>query len=248
MGSGVERLVKGVLRRRALDAALDRVRFRLDTFPQTGPLARFSHSSYQPLPWLGLDDARRGDGSRSRWEAIAGVLDELDGLETAIDLGANYGFFTIELARRGLATLAVENGPSAYRTALYALRRTDTRNAGVLVLEVSPSTVRLLPRTDVVLFLSLWHHLVRDTGLELATGMLGEIWARTARVLFFDTGENEMPAEFRLPRMEPDSRTWLEALLHETCEESAVKHLGLHAAFDADGAPTQRNLFAVIRG
>ncbi|HEY2934965.1 MAG TPA: hypothetical protein VGJ25_00110 [Gaiellaceae bacterium] len=247
MPSGVERLVKSVLRRRAIDAALDRLRFALDTFPQTGPLARFSHSSYQPLPWLGLADSKRAGGSRSRWLAIEGVLDELDGLATAADLGANYGFFTIELARRGLATVAVESGPSAYRTALYALRRTGVRDAGVLVLELGPGTIELLPRTDVVLFLSLWHHLVRDHGPEQATRLVRELWAHTGRVLFFDTGESEMPSEFRLPRMEPDGRTWLEAFLRETCAGGEVRYLGLHDAFDADGAPARRNLFAVVR-
>jgi hypothetical protein len=47
--------------------------------------------------------------------------------------------------------------------------------------------------------------------------------------------------------MEPDARTWLTEFLAETCKGSEIVHLGEHDAFDADGAPARRNLFAVTR-
>ena len=65
--------------------------------------------------------------------------------------------------------------------------------------------------------------------------------------MFFDTGENEMPACFGLPAMTPDPRSWLEHYLSDTCPGGEVRHLGRHAAFDADGNPCERNLFAVVR-
>jgi hypothetical protein len=65
--------------------------------------------------------------------------------------------------------------------------------------------------------------------------------------MFFDTGEDEMPPSFGLPEMTPDTRTWLEGYLSSTCAGSEVRHLGTHAAFDADGNPCRRNLFAVVR-
>ena len=55
-----------------------------------------------------------------------------------------------------------------------------------------------------------------------------------------------MSASFGLPAMEPDACAWLEHYLASTCAESHVQHLGRHAAFDADGNPAQRNLFAAI--
>jgi hypothetical protein len=77
--------------------------------------------------------------------------------------------------------------------------------------------------------------------------MLKTIWDRTGKVLFFDTGENEMTSDYGLPEMRPDSRSWLAGYLVETCEGSRIEHLGLHAAFDPAGRPVERNLFAVIR-
>jgi len=243
----VEGMLKEVLRRRRLDGAIDRIRLAIDTFPQTGPLSKLSYVSYQPLPWLGLTKGKRVAGSVSRWQAIASVLDELDGVETAADLGANVGYFTINVAERGIASIAVESNPVAYRTALYAIEKAGVGNAAVLTLELSSETLKLLPEVDVMVFLSLWHHLTRAEGLEVATELLRGIWARTRRVLFFDTGENEMPPEFRLPRMEPDGKTWLADFLARKCEGGEVRHLGLHDAFDAEGRPARRNLFAVVR-
>jgi hypothetical protein len=174
-------------------------------------------------------------------------LDERDDVTTGLDLGAGLGFFTISLAERGVATIGVENAAPAYRTALYAIERSGVTNAGLMILSIGPETVQLLPEADAVVFLSLWHHFVRVYGIDQATELLAEIWSRTGSVLFFDTGENEMDASFGLPPMEPDAQTWLTGLLSRVCEGGTVTHLGLHDAFDAEGRPAKRNLFAVSR-
>jgi hypothetical protein len=166
---------------------------------------------------------------------------------TGLDLGSNVGFFTFEMARAGIATIGVESHPTFYRTALYAARRLRLANVGILVLTLAPETVELLPATDAVLFLAVWHHLVRAHGLEAATAMLRTIWSRTERVLVFETGENEMPASYGLPPMTPDPRTWLAAFLAETCEGGDVAHLGTHSAVAPDGSDCERNLFAICR-
>ena len=67
----------------------------------------------------------------------------------------------------------------------------------------------MLPAADCVLLLSVWHHFVREWGLEAATEMLDAIWEKTGKLLFFETGENEMPPRCRLPPMVPDARSWL---------------------------------------
>jgi hypothetical protein len=54
--------------------------------------------------------------------------------------------------------------------------------------------------------------------------LLGMIWDRTGKVLFFDSGEDEMTPDFELPEMTPDSRSWLAGYLAETCEGSRIEH------------------------
>jgi hypothetical protein len=127
------------------------------------------------------------------------------------------------------------------------VRRSGLDNVGVLALELKPDNVVAVPAADAVLCLSVWHHLVRYHGLAGATEMLETIWDRTEKVLFFDTGENEMTPDYGLPEMTPDARSWLSAYLAETCKSSRIEHLGTHAAFDPSGRAVERNLFAVIR-
>lgn len=236
--NGLERALRRFGPSRAtIDAVFDELRLRVDTFP---------YRVYQPMPSLGLKSAARGTATATRFEAMLPVL-ERTGAEDAVDLGCNLGWYVLRLAERGIATVGVEESPPAYRSALLAARRSKASNVGILAMRITPQTVALVPTADAVLVLSLWHHFVRSFGLAGATGILETVWGRTRRVLFFESGEDEMGDEFRLPALEPDARTWLGRYLETTCEGSEVLHLGLHDAFDADARPCRRNLFAVVR-
>lgn len=223
--------------RRLVDRTLDQLRYRLDTFPRL---------PYQPLPQVGIAHALRDEGVFSRWAAMAEVLDELQP-RTALDLGSQVGFFTLQLAERQIPTVAVEMEPRHYRILLAALRRLKLTHVGVLAMEFTPRTAPLLPSTDAVVFLSVWHHLVRWHGEDQARAMLRVVWSRTQQVLFFETGENEMPARYHLPDMGADPRAWLTGMLEQECAGGTVGFLGRHSAFDPDDRPYDRHVFAVVR-
>jgi hypothetical protein len=231
------RLLKRFLKRDTLDNVLDLVRFRIDTFP---------HGLYQPVPSLPARTATRASGSESRWSAMLPII-RAQAVESAIDIGACEGYFSIKLAAAGIPTIAIESEPGNYRTALLAVRRSGTGKVGVLAMEVTPENVVTVPPSDCVLCLSVWHHFVRSHGLDHATAMLETIWQQTRKVMFFDTGETEMTPDYQLPQMTPDPRSWLIAYLARTCTGARTEHLGLHRAFDPSGKPCRRNLFAVIR-
>jgi len=230
-------LLRRVVNRAVVDNAIDLVRLRLDTFP---------HGIYHPVPGLPVRAAKRADGSHSRWVAMAPLVSRLR-VETAMDIGTNAGYFAIKLGQRGISTVAIDFDPACLRTATTAVRRNRLDNVAILSLELRPETARLLPSTDCAVLLSVWHHLVRFQGLDVASDLLGVIWERTGKVLFFDTGEDEMSEDFGLPRMTPTPAAWLTDYLRATCPGSQIEHLGRHDAFDAEGRLADRNLFAVVR-
>jgi hypothetical protein len=201
---------------------------------------------YQPLPWFGIHAAGRAAGVESRWRAIEAALTGRD-VRTGLDLGSNAGYFTIRLARRGIATVGVEPDSRYFRILRFAVKRLGLPNVGCLDMDVTPITASLLPSADAVFFLSVWHHMVRYHGLDGASSILGEVWAKTRQVLFFETGEMEMPARFRLPDMSPEPRVYLEKYLAEHCPGGRVEHLGRHDAFTPERKPCRRNLFQVVR-
>lgn len=223
--------------RRKLDDGIDLLRLKLDALPD---------GIYQPVPGIHVRRAKRSVGTGSRWAAMEPVVERL-GVESALDVGANVGYFPIMLARRGIPSVALESDPKYVRTATTAVRRNQLDNVAVMSLEFRPDTLALLPATDCTLLLSLWHHLVRELGFDTATDLLRGLWARTGKVMFFDSGENEMPESFGLPRMVPTPDVWLTEYLRKNCSGGRVEHLGRHRAFDADGLPTDRALLAVIR-
>ena len=133
---------------------LDHVRFRIDTFP---------HGVYQPVASLPRVRATRGSGSESRWEAILPVVRE-QAVETAVDIGACEGYFSIKLGEAGITTIALEGDAGASRTAMFAVRRSGLDNVGVLALALTPGNVTAVPASDCTIFFSIWHHLVRYYG------------------------------------------------------------------------------------
>ena len=220
-----------------MDDGLDQLRFWLDRNP---------FRSYQPVPVLGVNRAARASGTQSRWEVMRPVILRA-GVQSAVDIGCDAGWFTLQLASEGIRTIGVEYDPPAYRTAIVAARKSGLDNVGVLVMRVEPESAALLPEIDCSLLLAVWHHVVREQGLHQATLVLRTLWEKTTKVLFFETGESEMDASYNLPIMEPDAETWITQYLHDRCEGGDVKHLGTHDAFTPDHRPCRRNLFAVTR-
>jgi hypothetical protein len=235
-----------------LRAAARRLRVR-ETVERTADSARLfidslSDPIYQPVAELGrrYAAADRKVGTTSRWLAMRPVL-EATMPRTAVDIGCNAGWFTLELGRLGIPTLGVESHPPYYRAALAAVHRSGLRNVGIVAIELSPGTMGLLPQADCILFLSVWHHLVREGGLGGATSFLQQTWQHTRRIMFFETGESEefRGAGFGLPEMLPDTRQWLRSYLTATCAEGAVSYLGAHPS--GSGSSATRNLFAIKR-
>jgi hypothetical protein len=229
----------------ALNDWLDRARFYIDGYPsKASRLGSVAYTRYQPLPWVGRPSGARAESTYSRWRAIESALSNYpEKPRTARDLGCNAGFFTISLALEGIETVGIDPDPVFVRTAQYAIDRARADSASVWRLAIRPTNVSLLPTADVTIFLALWHHFVRLFGLKAAEEMLHEIWNGTRMAMFFETGEDDMPQSFGLPRMAPTPREWIHELLVKHCEGGVVRHLGTHTGFYG----TPRNLYAVLR-
>lgn len=240
-----------VLRRAPLDNALDAVRFRIDTFPRRLGVLRLLRSAhlesatpYQDLPWVGLEHARRGAASQARWEVMLPLIEGLQ-VRSAVDIGANAGWFCFAFDRAGVPAVAIDSEERNLRIGIYARRHApQPSQVQFMLMDVEPDTVDLLPPGDAVLFLAVWHHVVKARGFATASALLRGIWGKTGRVLFFETGELELPEGWGLPEMAPDPRTWLTRYLASVCEGGNVVHVG---SFDAGIGAAQRNLFAVVR-
>jgi len=219
---------------------IDKLQYWYDVFPGL---------QYQPLPWVNLNKAKRGKGTKERWIAIDKNLDNYS-ISSAMDIGCNVGYFCFLLAEKGIPTLGIEMNDRFFRIAQYARKKINISNVALCNMTVNLDTVRLLPNVDVILLLSVWHHWVRYYGLEAATKILSCAWGKCNKIMFFETGESEMTTEFSLPNMGPTPEKWLKRYLTSACDNSRIKHLGQVKAFSPGGNETRnvvrRNLFAII--
>ena len=158
---------------------------------EAAALSPWFHNLHLPDGGCTAPDHPLGDFPRFKWQQIAPSLPpDLSGW-TALDIGCNAGFYSIELACRGARVVAIEHDPHFLRQARWAARvfdvedRIEFRHAGVYELARSPE------RFDLVLFMGVFYHLRHPL---LALDLLAE---RTRRLMVFQTftipGENEYP-------------------------------------------------------
>lgn len=202
---------------------------------------------YQPLPTSKADSASRSQGTYSRLEAINAVLSsEPVSPRVGMDIGSHIGFFSINLAKQGMLVHAVESNKERLLLS-FLLARQEKVPLAPMPLRVDKSSVDILPEADVTLCLSVWHHWVRHYGLEDATHILQTVIDKTRRLVFFDSGEEEMPAIYKLPYVNESSAAFFTRYLEQFAGVGESLDLGRHQAISpADKSGVRRNVFRTL--
>jgi hypothetical protein len=197
--------------------------FRLDT---TKYLLDNPTFDYQPLPWIGIMDAPiRGQSTHDRWAALKGSIPP-DAL-TLKDIGCCVGFFCHKATEElHLFSLGIDSDARFIRIARYvAAKNIQLKNETFLEIQLNPENASIVPITDITILFSIWHHWVFDYGLESATKMLKEIWAKTNMTLYFESGEEEIEQEFKID-FHGNARAWLKNYLKTELENSRIEVIG----------------------
>lgn len=204
---------------------------------------------YQPIPWLDFDESKRARATYDRWQTIEDVVEHINEPGTAMDLGSQLGYFSLQLAEEDWLCLAVEGRELTHRAAMLIQQAAGITGVSHRNVYLGPDTIDRLPNVDVTIFFSLWHHLCHEYGFEAGKDMLTTVLERTRMVCFFETGQtNEKRTRYTewldsLPAMEPDPRTWLSELLRD-CGAVKVASIGQTGTPHLGGQP--RELFAAF--
>lgn len=190
-------------------------------------------NTYQPL--YGLDERGNSDVRpvSDRWEAIRPRL-PLSG--SALDIGCMNGWFTFQMADHGLLSLGVDSSDRDVQTARLLAVHNDTVGASIMKLEVTPETATQLPRVDVVLCLSVFHHLVRIHSLDYAVATMQALTACARHQFFFETGqpdEQDQRWASSLSFMGDNPTAWTEEFVVSLGFDK-VERIGSFAGFRSD--------------
>ncbi len=128
------------------------------------------------------------------------------------DIGSNTGYYLFELAKLGYLCHGLESDADlVYYTALSTFLL-DAKRVSCECGTLDPSFVERMPSFDVIICLSVMHHIILSEGMDFAEQVLKALASKTNHVLFFEMGQsNEIEADWsvRLPAMEPDPQTWI---------------------------------------
>ena len=153
-------------------------------------IEELGYRRYQPLYGVDSDQVQHlGRPSRpvdERWQHIAANLPSHG---SALDIGSQYGWFTFQLAQRGLTTLGVERFEADFRISQWLTVYNQVTNAAFIQTDVTTETVETLPAVDVVLCLSIFHHWAVKNGEDYAIQILHALADRTRDRMFFETGQ-----------------------------------------------------------
>ena len=197
---------------------------------------------YQPLPWIGKHSFKRDASTLQRWRAIEVEIPAEGG--SAMDIGCNLGFFVLSLAEKGFYAIGIDMSPGYRVISEYVQNRAGLRSAAFTSMALTPENIGSLPRVDVVIFLSVWHHWIKAFGIDRARDMFRTLWEKTGHTLFFESGEDK---EVKLLDIEGPLSEWMQGELERICPEGRIKVLGSFDKGTHKRRARSRTLYAVKR-
>jgi tRNA (mo5U34)-methyltransferase len=144
-------------------------------------LAPWFHNIHLPSGEQTAPDHWLGDFPSAKWELLHTALPaRLDGW-SALDIGCNAGFYSVELARRGARVVGIDSDPHYLRQARWVARQFDVADS----IEFREMQIYDLARThetfDLVWFMGVFYHLRYPLlGLDIAA-------EKVRRMLVFQT-------------------------------------------------------------
>jgi len=204
-------------------------------------------NGYQPLPWVGLTSKIRDQSSYERLSLIEKYIEdnkETKSFRSALDIGCNVGFFVYSFAMKGMVALGLDRSEKAISFTSLIRSKLNIKGAAFTCIELNPDNIDTIPKTDIVVLFSAWHHWVKQFGLNEGNLMLSTVWDRTGEALFFEGGEDTEIENFKIKE---DPQKWIKEQLASVCAGGEVVVLGRVSAGEHLGGSHNRTIFAVTR-
>ena len=194
-------------------------------------LLRLSSSKfrYQPTQWSAL---LLGPGlgatrpSEDRWTIIKSYLPAES--KTVLDIGSNSGYYLFQFADLGYLCHGIDSDPDLVYFTSLQIYLLDIKGVSCECGNFDLTFVQRMPCYDVVLCLSIMHHIIMAEGISTAEAALKGLAQKTNHVVLFEMGQsNETKADWshRLPRMEPNPEVWISQWLKK-CGFKKVETIG----------------------
>jgi SAM-dependent methyltransferase len=198
-------------------------------------------TTYQPIEIAG----RRISGQRDwedRWTAIKSELVRFDA-KNMLDIGCGEGWFPRRAAKElGCFALGIDSDSKRIIPSEVARLHDDVHRVAVVQAKLQSHDIYDLPQFDVVLCLSVVHHVIRFNNIEEGKKFTRAVISRARKALIFEMGtsdETEMWWANDLPEMPDGHALFIERFLSD-CGLINIRQIAWTPSYKRD---TMRCLF-----
>lgn len=142
---------------------------------------------YEPVELAGRHYSEKRE-AKLRWSAIADAVRRYEA-KSILDIGcAEAGFLRQAAAEFGTFGLGVEASDRRVLAGEIARLHDGAERVAVLKAKLTPDDIRSLPVFDLVLCLSVAHHVMRSGGVDAARAFVSAVASRVGKALLFEMG------------------------------------------------------------
>jgi cyclopropane fatty-acyl-phospholipid synthase-like methyltransferase len=188
--------------------------------------------TYQPVYLNGKQLSKGGRESYARWEEIEKIIDA-EKITSVADLGCAEGFFVRKSAEKGCFATGVDADVQKLLWAQTTLTLDALDNFGFIKMHMGAENINRVPKSDMVIFLSVLHHVMYEKGEPYALEFMKEVRKITGRVVVFEMGQsNETHYAWAklLPDMGADPKAWITDFLKRAgfSQVKELRQVGAH--------------------
>ena len=171
---------------------------------------------YEPISISGrLVEGSKRDW-KDRWQSIEKVIKKYD-VETILDVGCAEGFFIKKAAQDyHCFSLGIEMNDERLKLGELTRLYEGSNNYAVIRAKLDPLAIKKLPKMDVILCLSVVHHIIKSDGLNEGLSFVKALLEKTNKAFIFEIGTADEKSFFgKMPNMPMGQEVFVRKFLED---------------------------------